>query len=77
MKNKNNNAPATSKLNLLRQICNFIPEFLVSKIARETKVDVKARTALQFRLFLGACVASCSSVSSLVAAGRFGRICGA
>src|SRR5208337_3131591 len=44
MKNKNNNVPATSKLNLLRQICNFIPEFLVSKIARETKVDVKART---------------------------------
>src|SRR5208283_1938306 len=44
MKNKNNNVPATSKLNLLRQICNFIPEFLVSKIARETKVDEKART---------------------------------
>src|SRR5208282_52063 len=44
MKNKNNNVPATSKLNLLRQICNFIPEFLVSKIARETKVDKKART---------------------------------
>ena len=44
MKNKNNNVPATSKLNLLRQICNFIPEFLVSKIARDTKVDVKART---------------------------------
>jgi DDE family transposase/uncharacterized protein DUF4372 len=44
MKNQNNNVPATSKLNLLRQICNFIPEFLVSKIARETKVDVKART---------------------------------
>jgi hypothetical protein len=44
MKNKNNNVPATSKVNLLRQICNFIPEFLVSKIARDTKVDVKART---------------------------------
>jgi len=38
------NVPARSKLNLLRQICNFIPEFLVSKIARETKVDEKART---------------------------------
>ena len=44
MKNKNNNVPAASKLNLLRQICNFIPEFLVSKIARQTKADVKART---------------------------------
>jgi len=38
------NVPTRSKLNLLRQICNFIPEFLVSKIARETKVDEKART---------------------------------
>jgi Transposase DDE domain/Domain of unknown function (DUF4372) len=44
MKNKNNPVPAVSKLNLLRQICNFIPEFLVSKIAHETKVDEKART---------------------------------
>jgi hypothetical protein len=44
MKNKSNHVPTTSKLNLLRQICNFIPEFLVAKIARETKVDVKART---------------------------------
>lgn len=31
-------------MNLLRQICNFIPEFSVSKIARETKVDEQART---------------------------------
>jgi hypothetical protein len=43
MKN-NKNVPAPSKLNLLRQICNFIPEFLVSKIARETGADEKART---------------------------------
>ena len=40
----NKNVPASSKLNLLRQICNFIPEFLVPKIARETGVDEKART---------------------------------
>jgi hypothetical protein len=44
MKNKNNPVPAASKLNLLRQICNFIPEFLVSKIARQTQVDEKVRT---------------------------------
>src|SRR5664279_565301 len=44
MKNKHNSVPAVSKLNLLRQICNFIPEFLVSKIARETRADEKART---------------------------------
>jgi hypothetical protein len=41
---KNKNIPASSKLNLLRQICNFIPEFLVSRLARETQVDKKART---------------------------------
>ena len=37
--------PAPLKLNLLRQICDLIPEFLVAKIARETKVDEKARTS--------------------------------
>ncbi len=44
MKTKNNNVPAASKMNLLRQICNFIPQFSVSKLARETKVDERART---------------------------------
>jgi hypothetical protein len=44
MKKYNNNIPAGSKLNLLRQICNLIPEFLVAKIARTTKVTEKART---------------------------------
>ena len=44
MKKNNNNIPAGSKLNLLRQICNLIPEFLVSKIARTTGVTEKART---------------------------------
>jgi len=29
---------------VLRQVCNFIPAFLVSRIARETGVDKKART---------------------------------
>ena len=41
---KNTTVPAPSKLSLLRQICNFIPEFLASKIARETGADKKART---------------------------------
>src|SRR5207249_6223925 len=44
MKNKNKTVPAPSKLNLLRQICNFIPGFLVSKLARETGVEDKVRT---------------------------------
>ena len=42
--NNNKSIPAGSKLNLLRQICNLIPEFLVAKIARTTKVTEKART---------------------------------
>src|SRR5664279_3493043 len=44
MKKHNRNVPAGSRLNLLRQICNFIPEFLVSRIARETGVEEKVRT---------------------------------
>ena len=44
MKKQNRNVPAGSKLNLLRQIYNRIPEFLVAKIARETHVDEMART---------------------------------
>jgi hypothetical protein len=44
VKKTNNNVPAPSKLNLLRQICNFIPEFLVAKIARQTGVQDKSRT---------------------------------
>jgi IS4 transposase len=44
MKNKQPTVPTISKLNLLRQICNLIPEFLVSKLARQTGVDKKARS---------------------------------
>jgi len=42
--NKYTSVPAGSKLNVLRQVCNFIPEFAVSSIARETGVEEKART---------------------------------
>jgi hypothetical protein len=44
MKNKNTTIPAASKLNLLRQICNFIPDFLTPKLARVTGGQDKART---------------------------------
>ena len=44
MKKKNKTVPAPSKLNLLRQICNLIPDFLVSKLARETGVEDQVRT---------------------------------
>jgi hypothetical protein len=36
--------PTPCKLNVLRQICNHIPDYLVPKIARETGVDKKSRT---------------------------------
>jgi hypothetical protein len=43
---KKNTKPSQrrSKGELLRQICNLIPTFLVSQVARETGVDQKART---------------------------------
>lgn len=44
MKNKNTNSPTPSNLNLLRQICNLVPDFLVSTLARETGVAKKCRT---------------------------------
>jgi hypothetical protein len=39
-------APTPHSYSVLRQICNYIPEFLVPKLARATKVDKKARTFL-------------------------------
>ncbi len=43
MKNKKIK-PTRSRFNVLRQICNFIPEHEVSKIARETGAADKSRT---------------------------------
>ena len=37
-------APTPHKYSLLRQICNYIPTFLVSKLAAATGVDERART---------------------------------
>src|SRR5207248_3928375 len=42
--NKLKIAPARSKFSILRQICNFIAQHLVSKIARTTGVEDKSRT---------------------------------
>ena len=41
---KTNAKPSRSQFAVLRQICNFIPSYLVPKLARETGVDKKART---------------------------------
>src|SRR6202167_1087883 len=43
MKNKTIK-PTRCQFTILRQICNLIPEHLVPKIARQTKVDEQART---------------------------------
>lgn len=44
MKKTHNAAPTPHQYSVLRQICNHIPTFLVPKLARDTKVDAKART---------------------------------
>ena len=36
--------PTASKFTVLRQFCNYIPNHLVPKLARETGVDEQART---------------------------------
>jgi hypothetical protein len=36
--------PTAWKMSVLRQLCNFIPNFLVAQLARDTGVDKKART---------------------------------
>lgn len=41
---KNQIKPTRSKLNILRQICNLIPQHMVSKIARSTGAEDKSRT---------------------------------
>src|SRR5256885_15931046 len=42
--NKLKIAPARSQFSILRQICNFIPKHLVSKIARTNGAEDKSRT---------------------------------
>lgn len=44
MKKKKPHRPSASKLSGLRQLCNLIPERLVSKLARETGVDQLCRS---------------------------------
>ena len=41
---KKEKLPTVSKLTVVRQLCNYIPNHLVPKLARETGVDEQART---------------------------------
>lgn len=44
MKKRKHAAPTPHHYSVLRQVCNYIPTFLVPKLAHVTKVDKKART---------------------------------
>jgi hypothetical protein len=44
VKKETNSSPTASKLSVLRQLCNLIPNHLVPRLARETGVEAKART---------------------------------
>ena len=44
MKKKKQGFQRPHKFDVLRQVCNLLPTFLVSRIAKETGVDKKART---------------------------------
>jgi len=41
---KNQKVPTASKFTVVRQLCNYIPNHLVPKLARETGVAEQART---------------------------------
>src|SRR5437762_818221 len=56
MKKRNIN-PTRSKMNILRQICNFIPEQAVCKIARATGAEDKSRTFKPWSHVVGLCYA--------------------
>jgi hypothetical protein len=51
------NIPTTSKLTVLRQVCNYIPPHLVPKLARETGVEEKARTFDEWSHIVSLCYA--------------------
>ena len=44
MKKKTRNHPTATKVSVLRQLCNLIPNYLVPKLAREHQSEEQART---------------------------------
>src|SRR6266436_1936579 len=57
---KNTKLPTASKLTIVRQVCNHIPNHLVPKLARETGVDEKARTYDEWSHIVTLCYAQVS-----------------
>ena len=54
---KKQKSPTGSKLTLLRQVCNYIPNHLVPKLARETGNDEKSRTYDEWSHIVSLCYA--------------------
>ena len=54
---KNTKLPTASKLTVVRQICNYIPNHVVPGLARETGVDKKARTFDEWSHIVSLCYA--------------------
>ena len=54
---KNQKLPTSSKLSVVRQVCNYIPNHLVPKLARETGNDEKARTYDEWSHVVSLCYA--------------------
>jgi hypothetical protein len=58
-------APARSKFNILRQVCNLIPQHTVARIARTTGVEDKARTFTPWSHVVSHCYAQLAHSISL------------
>src|SRR6266481_3748816 len=54
---KNQKLPAASKLTVVRQLCNYIPNHLVPKLARQTGVEEQARTYNEWSHIVTLCYA--------------------
>ena len=54
---KNQKIPTASKFTVLRQLCNYIPPHLVPKLARETGVEEKTRTFVEWSHIVSLCYA--------------------
>src|SRR3974390_2608492 len=58
-------APARSKFNILRQICNLIPQHTVSKVARATGAEDRSRTFTPWSHVVSQCYAQLTHSISL------------
>src|SRR5664279_1412484 len=54
---KNQKLPTVSKFSVVRQLCNYIPNHLVPKLAWETGVDKQARTYNEWSHIVTLCYA--------------------